>query len=137
MRSNTPPMLFWEGVVDRRLLDYLFPRARRPDQAQRAQLLDHSDSLLARRHEVLAGMDRLAHRRDLSHLGRGNVAEDVAIPMHDTAPPRRIGEELGSLGKAQTGIRYDQPHAINIRLRKSSQNGSKPVTKSDPISEVS
>jgi hypothetical protein len=51
---------------------------------------------------------------------------------------RRIGEELGrTLGKAQTGIRYDQPHAINIKVQKSSQNGSKPVTKSDPVSEVS
>jgi hypothetical protein len=131
-------MLFWEGVVDQRLLDCLFHELGGSDQVQRAQLLDHSDSLLPRRHDIRAGMDRLEHRRDLSHLCRGNVAEDVAIPMHDRALPRRIREGLGrTLGKAQTGIRYDQPHAINIRLGKSSQNGSKPVTKSDPVSEVS
>jgi hypothetical protein len=28
-------------------------------------------------------MDRLEHRCDLPHLGRGNVTEDIAVPVHD------------------------------------------------------
>jgi hypothetical protein len=28
-------------------------------------------------------VNRLEHGRDLPHLGRGHVAEDVAIPVHD------------------------------------------------------
>jgi len=36
-----------------------------------------SDGLLARCRDVLARVNRLEHGRDLSHLGRGHVAEDV------------------------------------------------------------
>ena len=55
-------------------------------QAQATQLLDYSDGLLARCRDVLAGVDRLEHGRDLPHLGRGHVAEDVAIPVLRTSP---------------------------------------------------
>jgi hypothetical protein len=41
----------------------------------------------AHRRDVLAGMDRLKHGRDLPHLGRGHVTEDVAIPVHDAPLP--------------------------------------------------
>jgi hypothetical protein len=38
-------------------------------QTQAAQLLDPLDSLLPCRYDVLAGVDRLEHRRNLTHLG--------------------------------------------------------------------
>src|SRR6516164_10635721 len=63
------------------------------------QLLDHSDGLLACCREVLAGMDRLEHGRDLPHLGRGHVTEDVAVPVHDAPLPGRLGKAFcGALG---------------------------------------
>jgi hypothetical protein len=47
-------------------------------------------------------VDRLEHRRNLPHLGRRHVAEDVAVPVHDAALPGGLGEELGgTLGKPQ------------------------------------
>ena len=49
------------------------------------QLLDHSDGLLARCGDVLAGVDRLEHGRDLAHLRRGHVAEDVAVLFRTAA----------------------------------------------------
>jgi hypothetical protein len=40
--------------------------------------------------EVLAGVDRLEHGRNLPHLGRGHVAEDVAVPVHDAPLPSSL-----------------------------------------------
>src|SRR6516165_3358459 len=55
-------------------------------------------------------VDRLEHSRDLSHLGRGHVAEDVAIPVHDAPLPGSFWKELRcTLGKPNAGIRGDQP----------------------------
>src|SRR5262245_6978283 len=88
MWTVPPPMLLREGVVGECLLDCCFHQLGGPGQAQATQLLDHSDSLLACRRDILAGMDRLKHGRDLPHLRRGHVAEDVAVPVHD-APPKR------------------------------------------------
>src|SRR6516164_5925474 len=85
--ANPPPMLLWEGVVGERLLDRHFHQLGGAAQAQATQLLDHSDGLLARCGDVLAGVDRLEHGRDLPHLGRGHVAEDVAVPVHDAPLP--------------------------------------------------
>ena len=39
------------------------------ERRQAAQLLDHLDSLLPAATNVLAGVDRLEHRRNLGHLG--------------------------------------------------------------------
>src|SRR5262249_19420683 len=51
--------------------------------------------------------------RDLPHLGRRHVAEDIAVPMHSAALEGRIGKELGRApGKTHTGIGYDQPNAV-------------------------
>ena len=41
------------------------------------------DRLLPGRFDVLAGVDHLEHRRDLAHVGRGHLAENIAVPMHD------------------------------------------------------
>ena len=74
-------------------------------------------SLFACGHDVLARVDRLEHRRNLPHLGRGHVAEDVAVPVHDAALPGGLGEELGgTLGKPQAGVRDDQPDAAQTAL---------------------
>jgi len=81
--ANPPPMLLWEGVVGERLLDRHFHQLGGAAQAKARQLLDHSDGLLARCGDVLAGVDRLEHGRDLPHLSRGHVAEDIAVPVHD------------------------------------------------------
>src|SRR5262249_25869070 len=44
------------------------------------------------------------------HLGRGHVAEDVAVPVHDAPLPGGLWKELcGALGKPDAGIRGDQP----------------------------
>ena len=53
-------------------------------ETQAVQLLDHWDSLVTGRPDVLAGTDRLEHRRDLAHLGRRHLAEDVGSdpPAH-------------------------------------------------------
>ena len=70
MRSSglfVPPMLLGKSIVGERLLDRRFHELRRFGQAQAAQLLDHLDSFLPCRHEVLAGMDRLEHRGELAH----------------------------------------------------------------------
>jgi hypothetical protein len=40
----------------------------------------------------MLGFKRLEHRRDLAHLGRGHMAEDVAVPMHNAALLGGIGE---------------------------------------------
>src|SRR6516165_525280 len=73
----------------------------------------HSDGLLARCREVLAGVDRLEHGCDLTHLGRGHVTEDVAVPVHDAPLPGRIRKELcGALGQPNAGIRGDQPDTL-------------------------
>src|SRR5262249_7417412 len=53
----------------------------------------------------------LEHGCDLPHLGRGHVAEDVAIPLHDDAPlPGSFWKELGrALGnKPNAGTRGDR-----------------------------
>jgi hypothetical protein len=106
--ADTPPMLLREGIVGQRLFDRSFHELGGSHQTQRPQLLDHSDSLLTRRHDVLAGVDRLEHGRNLPHLGRGHVTEDVTIPVHDAALPSRLGKELrGALGKPEAGIRGD------------------------------
>ena len=85
MRSpDATPVLLRELIVSERL-HRAFRKLGGFGQAQCAQLVDHSDSLLARRHNVLAGMDRLEHGRDLAHLSRRHVAEDVAVPMHHGA----------------------------------------------------
>src|SRR5262249_41196822 len=60
-----------------------------------------------------AAMDRLEHGRDLPHLGRGHVAKDVAVPVHDTPLPGGLWKELcGALGKPDTGIGGDQPDTL-------------------------
>src|SRR5262249_935175 len=88
-----------------RLLDCHFHQLGGAAQAQAAQLLDHSDGLLARCGDVLASVDRLEHGRDLPHLARGHVAKDVAVPVHDTPLPGGLWKELcGALGKPDTGI---------------------------------
>jgi hypothetical protein len=46
-------------------------------QSQIAQLVDHPDDLFRRRHDVLAGMDRLEHGLDLPHLGRRHVLKTL------------------------------------------------------------
>src|SRR5262245_52852634 len=81
------PMLLREGVVGECLLDRRFHQLGGAAQAQATQLLDHSNGLLACCREVLAGVDRLEPGCDLPHLGRGHVAEDVAIPVHYTPLP--------------------------------------------------
>src|SRR5262249_46920210 len=84
-----------------------------PGQAQAMQLLDYSDGPLACRRDVLAGVDRLKHGRDLPHLGRGHVAEDIAVPVHDAPLPGGLWKELcGALGKPNAGIRGDQPDTL-------------------------
>src|SRR5262249_14488288 len=83
--ANPPPVLLREGVVGECFLDRRFHQLGGAAQAQATQLLDHSVGLLACCREVLAGMDRLEHGRNLPHLGRGHVAEDVAVPC-TTAP---------------------------------------------------
>jgi hypothetical protein len=100
-----PPVFLREGVVGKCLLNRAFHKLGRKSQA--AQLLDHSDSLLPGCYEVLAGTDRFQHRGNLAHLRRGHVAEDVAVPMHDAALPRRLGEELSGA--------FEKPHAASRR----------------------
>jgi hypothetical protein len=103
-------MLLREGVVGERLLNRAFHKLGRRRKSQTAQLLDHADGLLPGRREVLAGVDYFEHRGNLAHLGRGHVAEDIAVPMHDAALPRRLGEELsGAFGKPHAGVGDDQP----------------------------
>src|SRR5258708_18737554 len=85
--ANPPPVLLREGVIAERLLDRRFHQFGGAAQAQATQLLDYSDGLLARCREVLARVNRLEHGRNLPHLGRGHVAEDVAIPVHDAPLP--------------------------------------------------
>src|SRR5262249_31071233 len=115
--ADAPPVLLRKGVVGQRLLDRRFSKLGRLGEAQAAQLLNHSDGLFARRHDVLAGMDRLEHGRDLPDFRRGHVAEDVAIPVHDAALPGRLGEELGrALAQPQAGVRDDQPDAGEAAL---------------------
>src|SRR5262249_32250291 len=106
--ANPPPVLLRKGVVGERLLERRFHQLGGPGEAQATQLLDHSDGLLARCREVLAGVDRLEHGRDLPHLGRGHVAEDIAVPVYDAPLPDSFWKELrGALGKPNAGIRGD------------------------------
>src|SRR6516225_287433 len=116
---NPPPVLLREGVVGERLLDRRFHQLGGAAQAQATQLLDHSGGLLARCRDVLAGVDRLEHGRDLPHLGRGHVTEDVAEPVHDAPLPGRLWKELcGALGKPNAGIRDDEPDALQAAFLK-------------------
>src|SRR5262249_22799038 len=111
--ANPPPVLLRAGVVGACFLDPRFHPLGGAAQAQATQLLNHSDGLLACRREVLAGVDRLEHGRNLPHLGRGHVAEDVAVPVHDAPSPGSLWKELrGALGKPNAGIRGDQPDTL-------------------------
>src|SRR5262249_23068526 len=115
--ADATPVLLRESIVRQRLLDPRFSKLGGLDETRTAQLLNHSDGLLARCHNVLAGVDRLEHGRDLPHFGRRHVAEDVAIPVYDAALPESLGEELPSaFGKTQAGIRDDQPDAAKAAL---------------------
>src|SRR5215471_3598365 len=106
--ANPPPVLLRKGVVAERLLDRRFHQLGGSSEAQATQLLDHSDSLLARCRDVLARVDRLEHGRNLPHPGRGHVAEDIAVPMYDAPLPNSLWKELrGTLGKPNAGIRGD------------------------------
>jgi hypothetical protein len=51
---DATPVLLRELIVSERLLDRAFRKLGGFGQAQRAQLVDHSDSLLARRYNVLS-----------------------------------------------------------------------------------
>jgi hypothetical protein len=75
-------------------LDCRFHQFGSPGQAQATPFLDHSDCLLACCRNVLAGVDRLEHGRDLPNLGRGHVTEDVAVPVHDAPLPGSLWKEL-------------------------------------------
>ena len=44
-------------------------------------------NVLAGRHDVLTGVDRLEHGRDLPHPGRRHMTENVAVPVHNTPLP--------------------------------------------------
>src|SRR5262249_37468648 len=115
--ADAPPVLLREGVVGECLLDRYLDELGGPSQPQRPQLVDHSDGFLACRRDVLARVDRLEHRRNLPHLGRGHVAEDVAVPVHDAALPSGLGEKLGgTFGKSQAGVRDDQPDPAQTAL---------------------
>src|SRR5260221_1558348 len=117
--ANAPPVLLREGVVGECFLDRRFHQLGGAAQAQATQLLDHSDGLLARCRDVLAGVDRLEHGRDLPHLGRGHVTEDVAVPVHDAPLPGSLCKELcGAPGKPNTGIRVDEPDALQAAFLK-------------------
>ena len=71
------------------------------------------------------------HGRDLPHLGRGHVAEDVAVPVHDAALPGRIGEELRSaLGEPEACIRDDQSDAGEAALFEVLRNELQPALSS-------
>src|SRR5262249_51854223 len=106
--------LFWEGVVAERLLDRHFHQFGGAAQAQATQLLDYSDGLLARCRDVLAGVDRLEHGRDLPHLGRGHVTANIAIPVHDAPLPGSIRKALsGPLGNPNAAARSDTPAPLH------------------------
>src|SRR5262245_51546853 len=106
--ANPPPVLLRERVVGECLLDRRFYQLGGPGEAQATQLLDHSDGLLARCRDVLACVDRLEHGRNLPHLGRGHVTEDIAVPMYDAPLLGSLWKELrGALGKPNAGIRGD------------------------------
>src|SRR3974377_897116 len=83
------PMFLRERIVGERLLHRRFHKLGGLGQAQAPQLLDHSGSLLARCRNILTGVDRLEHSRDLPHLGRRHMTENVAVPMQDPALPIR------------------------------------------------
>ena len=54
---------------------------------------------------VLAGVDRLQHRRDLTQLRPRYMSEDVAVEVNHALLSQRIIEVLGgTLGKTQAGI---------------------------------
>src|SRR5262245_47819772 len=102
--ANPPPVLLREGVVGECFLDRRFHQLGGAAQAHATQLLDHSVGLIACCREVLAGVDRLEHGRNLPHLGRGHVAEDVAVPVHDVPLPSSLYKEFrGALGKPNAG----------------------------------
>src|SRR5262245_22658848 len=107
--ANAPP-----GKRSRRVSPQLpLPPARRPwpDAGHAASRSLGQPSRAPR--DVLAGMDRLEHGRDLPHLGRGHVTEDVAVPLRDAPLPGRIRKELsGALGQPNAGIRGDQPDTL-------------------------
>ncbi len=55
----------------------------------------------------------IEHRGNLAHPGRGHVAEDVAVPMHDAPLPSHLVEELGSaFGKPDASVGDDQPDTM-------------------------
>jgi hypothetical protein len=72
---------------------------------RRRPFFDHLDSLLPCRHAVLAGDDRLEHRRDLAHFCRRHMAKDVAISMHDAALPGGLREGPACFRIAHSGVR--------------------------------
>jgi hypothetical protein len=63
-RSSRSSGLSGKGVISDHLFDRRFGKLGGFGQPQRSQLLDYSDSLFARCHKVLAGVDRLENGCD-------------------------------------------------------------------------
>src|SRR5215467_9593729 len=62
---------------------------------------------------ILFSYKQRAPGNNRPYLGRGHVAKDVAVPVHDTPLPGGLWKELcGALGKPDTGIRGDQPDTL-------------------------
>ena len=55
--------------------------------------------------KVLLGMDGLQHQRHLAQFAGRQMAEDVAIEVHHTALPARLGKVFGgTLDQAHAGV---------------------------------
>jgi hypothetical protein len=110
--GDAPPMLLGKGIVGERLLDRRFhePAAlvrRRP------RSFSLTWTALCRAAAMSAPAWIALRRRDLAHLGREHVAEDVTVSMHDTPLPGGIGKEPGgAFGQPHAGIGDDQPDAL-------------------------
>ena len=75
--------------------------------------------------EILLGVNGLQHQRHLAQLAGRHMAEDVAIEVHHTALPARLGEELGgTLDQAHTGIGDDELDAAQPAPLEMGQEGA-------------
>ena len=119
------PVLIGESVEAEGLRDVGLDQLGRPGELLGFERGNHLGSLPRCRRAALLGMDGFQHMGDLTDLGRGHVAENVAVEVHHAAlPPCRGVEVRSALDQAQTGVRDDQFDAGEAALFEVTQKGA-------------
>lgn len=129
--ANTPPVFVRKGIKAQRLFDRFAQSVGQLRQLHRSQLVLYVTRLGERSLARHAGVNGVEHQRHFTHLAARNLAQAVAVPMNRTALPQCFGIDFGCrLHQPQTGIRYDQLHALQATFLQMLDQASQPALSS-------